>query len=122
VANKSNQHKPGQKAVSAAHRASPGNEFDDAVTRDIPDVLENAFDEHQPGDPGDLFITDASLSEHVEPESDDILPPGLLLRDRFEIVELVYAAGMSQVYKAIDQRRHLEDSGEIHVAIKTMRS
>ncbi|RZV34199.1 MAG: TonB family protein [Chromatiales bacterium] len=121
MANKSNQDKPGQKAVSAAHRASRRTEYDDAVTTDIPDVLENAFDEHQGGDPSDLFITDVSLTEHVDLESDDLLPPGLLLRDRFEIVELVYAAGMSHVYKAIDQRRRLEGFDDIHVAIKTMR-
>ena len=121
MANKRNQDQPGQKAGSAAHRATRGNEFDDAVTRDIPDVLESAFDEHQLGDPGDLFITDMSLTEHVDLESDDVLPPGLVLRDRFEIVELVYSAGMSHVYKAIDQRRCLEGSGDFHVAIKTMR-
>ncbi len=121
MANKRNQDQPGQKAGTAAHRASRGNEFDDAVTRDIPEVLESAFDEHQAGDPEDLFITDVSLTEHVDLESDDVLPPGLILRDRFEIVELVYSAGMSHVYKAIDQRRCLGDSGDFHVAIKTMR-
>ena len=122
MANKRNQDQPGQKAGSAAHRATRGNEFDDAVTRDIPDVLESAFDEHRAGDPGDLFITDVSLTEHVDLEADDILTPGLVLRDRFEIVELVYSAGMSHVYKAIDQRRCLAGSGDFHVAIKTMRS
>ena len=121
MASKRNQDQPGQKAGSAAHRAARGNEFDDAVTRDISDVLESAFDEHQLGDPGDLFITDMSLTEHVDPESDDVLPSGLVLRDRFEIVELVYSAGMSHIYKAIDQRRCLEGTGDFHVAIKTMR-
>ncbi len=121
MANKSNQYQPGRKAGSVLGRSSQSNEFDDAVTTDILDDLTEAFDEHQTGDPGDLFITDVSLREYVKPESDEVLPPGFLLTDRFEIIELVHAAGMSHVYKAIDQLRCSEDSDDIYVAIKIMR-
>ena len=119
---KSNKNQPGQKAGSLPDRSSQNSEFDDAVTTEISDVLTKAFDEHPAGYPSDLLITDASLAEHVDLESDDVLAPGFLLRDRFEIVELVHTAGMSHVYKAIDQRRSPEGSGDVHVAIKMMRS
>ena len=121
MAHKSKQNRPGQKAGSQLDLSSRSSEFDDAVTTDISDVLTTAFDEHQVGDPGDLFITDVSLTEHFDLDSDDVLAPGFLLRDRFEIVELVHTAGMSHIYKAIDQRRSPEGSGDIHVAIKIMR-
>ena len=121
MANKSNENQPGEKAGSVSDRSSRRNEFDDAVTTDIPDDLTKAFDEHHTGDPGDPFITDVSLTKYVDIENDEVLPPGFLLRDRFEIVELVYAAGMSHIYKAIDQQRRPKGSGDVHVAIKIMR-
>ncbi len=121
VAHKSNQNRPGQKTGPIPDRSSGNNEFDDAVTTDIADVLTRAFDEHPTADPRDLLITDVSLREHVDYQSDDALAPGFVLRDRFEIVELVHTAGMSHVYKAIDQRRSPQGSGDIHVAIKMMR-
>ncbi len=103
------------------HRSSRRNEYDDAVTTDIVGKFETAFDEQPEETPGDLFVTDVSLSTHVDLESGDILPASFILKDRFEIVELVYAAGMSFVYKAIDQRRDPESSGDKYVAIKIMR-
>lgn len=121
VANNSNQNQPGQKAGSDPDQSSRSNEFDDAVTSDIPDYLTKAFDEHHTGDQSDLFVTDLSLTEYVDIESDEVLPPGFLLRGRFKIVELVYAAGMSYVYKAIDQLRRVEGANDVHVAIKIIR-
>ena len=121
MARKSNQDRPGQKAGSEPDQSSRGDEFDDAVTSDISDVLTKAFDEHQAEDPGDILITDVSLVEHIDLEGDDALAPGHLLSGRFEIVKLVHTAGMSHVYKAIDQRRSPDGSGDIHVAIKMMR-
>lgn len=121
VVDKSNKNQPGQKAVSLPDRSSRDSEFDDAVTTDISDDPTKAFDEHQAGYPGDLLITDVSLPARVDLEGDDGLAPGFLLRDRFEIVELVHTAGMSHVYKAIDQRRSPEGSGDVYVAIKMMR-
>lgn len=52
---------------------------------------------------------------------DEALQPGYVLSERFEIVELVHSGGMGHVYKAIDKRRHLGGSEQIHVAIKMMR-
>ena len=121
MANKSNQNQPGQESGSVPGRTSRANEFDDAVTTDIPDDLTETLDEHQAGDSGGPVVTDVSLTEYADPASEESLPPGFLLRDRFEIVELVYAAGMSQVYKAVDRLRRPEGAVDIHVAIKTMR-
>ena len=64
---------------------------------------------------------DPAATEHAELTDDDILEPGFLLRDRFEIVELVHSGGMGRVYKAIDKNRHEGGSEQIHVAIKMMR-
>jgi len=52
---------------------------------------------------------------------DDALEPGFILRDRFEIVELIHSGGMGRVYKALDNRRHRSASEQVHVAIKMMR-
>ena len=119
---KSNKNQPGQKGGSLPDRSSRSSDLDDAVTTEISDILTKAFDEDQAEYPSDLLMTDASLSGSVDLENDDVLAPGFLLRDRFEIVELVHTAGMSHVYKAIDQRRFPEGAGDVHVAIKMMRS
>ncbi len=52
---------------------------------------------------------------------DEALQPGYLLSERFEIVDLVHSGGMGHVYKAIDKRRHVGGSEQVHVAIKMMR-
>ena len=121
MAHKSNQNQPGQESGSVPDRSARAKEFDDAVTTDIPDDLTETLDEHQAGDSRNPLVTDVSLTEYADSDSEESLPPGFLLRDRFEIVELVYAAGMSQVYKAIDRLRRPDGAGDTHVAIKTMR-
>lgn len=55
-----------------------------------------------------------------DPEPDEVLQPGSLLRDRYLIRERVAGGSMGVVYKAID--RHLDDAqgGEAAVAIKVL--
>ena len=122
VAQKSNQEQPGQEAGLGPSSSPHDKEFDDAVTTEISDVLASAFNEDRATDPGDVYVTDTQLTAHVDPASDDALSPGFLLKDRFEIVDLVHSGGMSLVYKAIDHSRRAAGRDEKHVAIKTMRS
>lgn len=114
---KQSEQKVGDESKGIVH----GDEFDNAVTTEISDVLARAFDNDQTGDPGGVHVTEVHLAAHVEASNDDALAPGFLLNNRFEIVELMHSGGMSHVYKAIDRRRHPEGSGEVHVAIKMMR-
>lgn len=121
VAQKSNQNQPGQESGRAPEESPQVGEFENAVTTEISDVLATAFGENSATEPNDVYVTDMQLASHVDPDADDVLGPGFILKDRFEIVELVHSGGMSLVYKAVDQRRRPEGSGEIHVAIKMMR-
>lgn len=99
-----------------------GDEFENAVTTAITGVVARAFDHDlDAGDHGDVEIIDANLSREPLPDDDDLLEPGFVLNDRFEIVEVVHTGGMSSVYQAVDRRRHLDGSGQIFVAIKMMR-
>jgi TonB family protein len=89
------------------------DEFDNAVTSEIESItLFPASDNRSDED-----VVGASS----EVTDDEALDPGVLLGDRFEIVELVHSGGMGHVYKAIDNRRHRDGSDQIHVAIKMMR-
>jgi TonB family protein len=100
---------------------SSGDEFENTVTIALTGVMERAFDHgFETENDLDVEIVDAELV--VEPaDSDDLLEPGFVLNDRFEIVTVVHTGGMSSVYKAIDRRRNVEGSGQVHVAIKMMR-
>ena len=121
MAHKNIENPPGQDADPVSEEPRHVGEFESAVTTEISDVLARAFDEDQTSDPDAVKITDAELRVHVDAASDETLEPGFLLKDRFEIVELVHSGGMGHVYKAVDHRRHPEGSGQIHVAIKMMR-
>lgn len=121
VAQKSKQNQPGQESGRAPEESPQAGEFENAVTTEISDVLATAFGEDSATEPNDVYVTDTQLAAHVDPAVDDVLRPGFILKDRFEIVDLVHSGGMSLVYKAVDQRRRPESSGEIHVAIKMMR-
>ena len=88
MAHKSNQNQPWQEAGSRPEGSDRAGEFEDAVTTEISDVLARAFGEDDAADPGDVYVTDMQLSPLVEPSADDVLAPGFLLKDRFEIVEL----------------------------------
>ena len=99
-----------------------GDEFENAVTTAITGVMARAFDHDlSAADHDDVEIIDANLSQQPLTETDDLLEPGFVLNDRFEIVEIVHTGGMSSVYQAVDRRRHLDGSGQIFVAIKMMR-
>ncbi len=102
-------------------RRSSGDEFENTVTIALTGVMERAFDHgFETENDLDVEIVDAELV--IEPaDSDDLLDPGFVLNDRFEIVNVVHTGGMSSVYKAIDRRRNVEGSGQVHVAIKMMR-
>jgi len=121
VAHKSKENQRGQESGLVPEGFSQDDEFENAVTTEISDVLASAFGEDSETEPNDVHITDMQLTARVDFAADDILSPGFLLNDRFEIVELVHSGGMSLVYKAVDRRRRPEGSGEIHVAIKMMR-
>ncbi len=99
-----------------------GDEFENAVTTAITGVMSRAFDhDFEPAEYDDVEIIDAKLTAEPVAETDDVLEPGFVLNDRFEIVEVVHTGGMSSVYQAVDRRRHLDGSGQIFVAIKMMR-
>lgn len=55
------------------------------------------------------------------PKEDQPLEPGFVVRDRFEIVDLVHTGVMSRVYRAIDRRRHAVGTEHSYVAIKLLR-
>ena len=99
-----------------------GDEFENAVTTAITGVMARAFDHDlTAAEYDDVEIIDANLSQQALTETDDLLEPGFVLNERFEIVDVVHTGGMSSVYQAVDRRRHLDGSGQIFVAIKMMR-
>ena len=122
MAKNKKEKKPNQKVDQAPDQIAKGDEFDDAVTTEISELLSRVFDDDRTADPKNLQVTDMQLTAHVECPVDDTLAPGFVLNDRFEMVELVHTGGMGHVYKAIDYRRHPDGSGEVHVAIKMMRA
>lgn len=98
------------------------DEFDDAETSEVMGMfavpvgdnrVEWDLDDHDGRDQGEPDSRQSSKDETLE--------PGFLLRDRFEIVELVHSGGMGHVYKAIDKRRYVGASDKAYVAIKIMR-
>jgi TonB family protein len=119
-----NKNKPPAPTVSEAPSGGAQEEFENAVTTAIPSVMSRAFD-HNLVNPEyeDVEVIDTSLAAAPQPPAEDeLLLPGSVLKDRFEIVGAVHTGNMSSVYKAIDRRRHVEGSGQVHVAIKMMRS
>ena len=115
---------PPAPTVSEATNGGSEDEFENAVTTAIPSVMVQAID-HDLGSPqlDDVEIDGAELLADTLPaDDDDLLSPGFLLKDRFEIVGVVHSGRMSSVYKAIDRRRHVDGSGQVYVAIKLMRS
>ena len=121
MAHRDNDGKPGP--AQGGHTAGQGrDEFEDAVTTEISGVVRRAFGDDFPNpDHSEIKVTDINLSAGPIPAEFELLEPGYVLNDRFEIVELVHSGGMSHVYRAVDLRRHRRGSGPIHVAIKTMR-
>ena len=52
---------------------------------------------------------------------DQIFQPGLLLGNRYEILEHVHTGGMGHLYKAVDLRLHGEAAAKASVAVKVLR-
>ncbi len=94
---------------------------EDVVTSELSGVVFRAFLDDGSDAKYDTRITDVQLAPHVDADTEETLEPGILLNDRYEIVELVHSGGMSHVYKAVDRRRHPESSDQFHVAIKMLR-
>jgi len=122
MVHKSEDGHPALPDKTSAVASLASDEFEDAVTSEIVAItVEPVGKDHESMD-----VTDASAPIEdgpapVQPTDDEALEPGFLLKDRFEIVQLVHSGGMSHVYKAVDNRRHLDGPELIHVAIKMMR-
>lgn len=110
-----------ERADGASDGTPDFDEFDRAVTTRISLDLARALEGDVTDDPAVVQVIDAQIAAHVEPATDDTLDTGFLLKDRFEIIELVHSSAMGHVYKAVDHRRHPEGAREVHVAIKMMR-
>jgi len=92
---------------------------DDEVTAEVVQDIDSAPGVESPATGEGAISRNRSL--HNGFPDDDALQPGFILRDRFEIVELVHSGGMGHVYKALDNRRQRSASDQVHVAIKMMR-
>ncbi|MGB5581386.1 MAG: TonB family protein [Woeseia sp.] len=98
------------------------DELDDAVTSRISkEAVSRALSDDVTCDPAELRVINSQLSVRADLAEGDTLDIGYILKDRFEIVELVHSSEMGHVYKAIDHLRNVDGSGKIHVAIKMMR-
>ena len=98
------------------------SELDDAVTADVAENADGAIRDY--GKSGDLTADGREIENAAPPQEstdDEVLEPGYLLGDRYEIVSLVYSGGMGHVYKAIDSRRLSAGVDQVPVAIKMMR-
>lgn len=116
------KHKSGESEDPRGGARVEGNvDPEDVVTSELSGLVVRAFLDEDSGAEYDTRITDVQLASHADADTEDTLEPGILLNDRFEIVELVHSGGMAHVYKAIDRRRHPEGSGQFHVAIKMLR-
>jgi TonB family protein len=117
------KNKPPAPTVSEAPSGGAQDEFENAVTTAIPGVMVQAFDHNLAnGETDDVEVIGTNLvASPLPPAEDELLTPGSVLKDRFEIVGVVHTSNMSCVYKAIDRRRHVDGSGQVHVAIKMMR-
>lgn len=109
-------------SFSAFDTFDDSDEFDDAVTSELAEIATGSADK----DPIDEDRSDDRAEASEEPVAvhatdDEVLEPGFVLGDHFEIVDLVHTGGMGHVYKAVDTRRHLDGADQIYVAIKTMR-
>ena len=96
-----------------------GDHFDDELT--APVLVESDADDRVDDDPHEEPVAVPGPPSPDTPGEDRPLEPSFVLRDRFEIIELVHTGGMSRVYKAIDRRRHPPDSEQSFVAIKMLR-
>lgn len=95
-------------------------EFDDAVTSEIKiiDVAPLTFGEAVEAGMEDTSAgTEQQAGDGPAEVDEEVLEPGVILNDRFEIVAMVHSGGMGHVYKAVDRRHH---DGS-HVAIKMVR-
>ena len=106
----------------AGDRHRNSDEFEDAVTSEIPEDFSKFFDDAELADHlADVVATNIDLSVHIDPDDDFMLEPGHCLNDRFDIIELAYSGGMGHVYRAVDRQRISEGPDKTYVAIKVLR-
>ncbi len=96
--------------------------FEDEATAPVALPLTSDLEGGEVDDAAEEAVAVIDHSLTAKPSEETTLEPGFVLRDRFEIVDLVHSGGMSHVYKAIDRRRHSLGSDQSYVAIKMLRS